>query len=141
MVLENLQTGVRVQISEDRGPQAQGCALDPHALLGAMADARERLGESVDVLLLNKFGKAEGEGSGFRSLIADAVSAAIPVVIGVPRRNLENWRAFAGELAVEIDLDRADEPESASLIKELSIALGQRRSAHAPASSQPELQD
>lgn len=119
MILENIQTGVRVQISEDRGPQAQGCILDPHALLTAMADARERLREGADVLLLNKFGKAEAEGSGFRPLIADAVASEIPVVIGVPRRNLESWRVFANDLAVEFDLDEAGDVETSSLIEAL----------------------
>lgn len=119
MILENIQTGVRVQISEDRGPQAQGCILDPHALLTAMADARERLREGADVLLLNKFGKAEAEGSGFRPLIADAVASEIPVVIGVPRRNLESWRVFANDLAVEFDLDEAGDVGTSSLIEAL----------------------
>lgn len=124
MILENVRTGVRVQISEDRGPQAQGCILDPHALLTAMADAREQLGEGADVLLLNKFGKAEAEGSGFRPLIADAVASAIPVVIGVPRRNLESWRVFANDLAMELDLDDAGDVETSSLIEVLRSAVG-----------------
>jgi len=47
----------------------------------------------------------ECEGGGLRDLIASAIDRGIPVVIGVPERNLDAWRTFAGEFAVEL-LDR-----------------------------------
>lgn len=105
MVLEDLGGGGLVAISEDRGPQAQGCALELGQLLHAMEMARPALKAGPDVVLLNKFGKAESEGGGFRDLIAEALASGAPLVIAVPFRNLENWRVFCGEYALEITQD------------------------------------
>ena len=38
-------------------------------------------------------------------LIASAIDRGIPVIIGVPDRNLEAWRSFAGEFANELPDD------------------------------------
>ena len=51
--------------------------------------------------MLNKFGKVEADGGGLVDPIAAAIDLGIPVIIGVPVRNLAAWRTFAGELAVE----------------------------------------
>jgi len=101
MRLQNLMTGGRLAISQDRGPLARGCQLDIDALLGAMEATVTELATGPDLLIINKFGKTEAKGGGFRPLIAAAVELGVPVVIGVPWRNLEPWRAFAGDLAVE----------------------------------------
>ena len=104
MVLENLATGEPLAISQDRGPEARGCALDLGQLLGGMEKVRASLAEQPDAVILNKFGKAEAEGGGFRPLIAEAIEAGLPLLIGVPWRNIESWRHFAGPLAHEISL-------------------------------------
>ena len=57
------------------------------------------------LLVLNKFGKVECSGGGLRDLVASAIDRGIPVIIGVPRRNLEVWRNFAGEFATELSDD------------------------------------
>nr|WP_256515620.1 DUF2478 domain-containing protein [Alsobacter ponti] len=104
MVLEDLATGARIRISEDRGEHARGCRLDTSELLRAAGLAADALAEGADVLVLNKYGKVEAEGGGVRPLIADAVARGVPVIVGVPRLNLESFRAFAGALAVETPL-------------------------------------
>ena len=48
------------------------------------------------LLIVNKFGKIEADGGGLREAIAEAVDLGIPVLVGVPARNLDRWRAFAG---------------------------------------------
>lgn len=100
--LEDLASGVRTIIFEERGAGARGCRLD----VGALADATARIERSLDIdpalLLLNKFGKVETEGGGLIGLIGQAIERGIPVIIGVPTRNLAAWRAFAGDLAVEL---------------------------------------
>ncbi len=121
MILENLLSGERVRISQDRGEGARGCHLDPHVLLGAMTAARAALPAGVDVLVLNKFGKSEAEGSGFRPLIADAVERGIAVVTGVSQRNLGAFRAFAGELAREIDIEAFAGAADAELLATLAL--------------------
>ncbi len=57
--------------------------------------------------MVNKFGKIEADGGGLRGAIAEAVGLGIPVLVGVPARNLDRWRAFAGPLAVELPAEPA----------------------------------
>ncbi len=105
MVLEEIASGACVPISQDRGPHARGCALDLGQLLTAMQLVRAQLDSRPDLLFLNKFGKTEAEGGGFRELIAEAIEAGIAVVIAVPWRNIESWRMFTGGEAREIVLE------------------------------------
>ena len=108
--LEDLTSGHRTALFEDRGAGASGCRLDEAALAEATARVEGSLEHAPNLLVLNKFGKVECEGGGLRDLIASAIDRGIPVVIGVPRRNLDAWRNFAGEFAVELS-DRAGEVE------------------------------
>lgn len=109
MSLEELSSGETIAISQDRGPHARGCRLDVGELLRATQLVATALEQRPDVLVLNKFGKTEAEGGGFRDLIAQAVDASVPVLIAVPYRNLDQWRAFAGNLAREVTLEGLDE--------------------------------
>lgn len=108
VVLEDLASGHRTALFEDRGSGARGCRLDQAALAEATARVEGSLEQVPQLLVLNKFGKAECEGGGLRDLIASAIDRGIPVVIGVPERNLEAWRSFAGEFAVELPDHRND---------------------------------
>lgn len=101
MIMEDLAGGATVVISQDRGTGARGCRLDVDALLQAMARARDTLDTGPDLLVVNKFGKTECEGGGLRPLIAEAIEREVPVLVAVPLGNIDGWRAFAGELAVE----------------------------------------
>ena len=102
MKLEELGSGAILQISEYRGEGSRGCRLD----LGALYDATALLLASIErrpaILILNKFGKVEAEGGGLREVLAKAIDYEIPLMVGVPLRNLEPWRAFAGDLSLEI---------------------------------------
>lgn len=105
MILEELTSGERIGISQDRGPMARGCMLDVGELLRGMALARAALETGPDLLLINKFGKTEGEGGGFRPLLAEALVRDVPVLVAVPWRNIDSWRLFAGEFSTEITLE------------------------------------
>jgi hypothetical protein len=111
MVLEELAGGDLVPISQDRGPHARGCALDVGQLLAAMQLVRTQIAARPDLVILNKFGKTEAEGGGFREVIADVIEAGLPLLIAVPWRNIEGWREFAGPLSREIVL--GDQPQDA----------------------------
>lgn len=101
VVLEDLSSGHRTSIFEDRGAGARGCRLDEAAMAEAAARIEANLENAPDLLVLNKFGKAECTGGGLLDLIANAMERKIAVVIGVPSSNLRAWRDFAGDLAVE----------------------------------------
>ena len=105
VVLEDLTTGHRTAIFEDRGADAAGCRLDEGALAEATARVEGNLEGEVDLLVLNKFGKAECDGGGLVDLMANAIDREIPSVIGVPRSNLDVWRKFAGDCAIELSDD------------------------------------
>ena len=108
VALEELTTGRRTDLFEDRGPGAQGCRLDVAALAEVNAQVTRSLDAAPQVMILNKFGKVEAEGRGLLDLIAIAIDRGIPVVIGVPIRNLEAWRKFAGGLSAEFSSDPSE---------------------------------
>ncbi len=125
MLLENIATGFRLPISEDRGPGARGCRLDEDALGRAITAAIEAISQAPDVLVLNKFGKSESEGRGFRPLIAAALDAGIPVIVPVPWRNAESWRQFAGELSGEHVLGELEVLSDSEICRRIGLVAPQ----------------
>ena len=91
-----------IRISQDLGPSARGCRLDAAALEETVAIVEERLAHGADILIVNRFGKQEAEGRGFRSAIALALSRDIPVLVGLSQLNLEAFSAFTDGLAQEL---------------------------------------
>ncbi|MCB2128297.1 MAG: DUF2478 domain-containing protein [Rhodobacteraceae bacterium] len=96
--------GASFRISQSLGQGSAGCRLDAGALeMAAIACAAE-LAKGADILILNKFGKLEAEGRGFCPVIAEAISASIPVILGVNRFNLDALLEWSGGLARELEL-------------------------------------
>ena len=108
VVLEELTTGLRTDLFENRGPGARGCRLDVAALAEVNGQVERSLDSDPEILILNKFGKVEVEGRGLLDLVAMAADRSIPVVIGVPIRNLEAWRNFTGGMSVEFTSDPSE---------------------------------
>ncbi|WP_181168133.1 DUF2478 domain-containing protein [Mesorhizobium sp. B2-4-19] len=104
MLLQDLAMGELHLISDDRGAHASGCVLNTDRLLRACETAQAGLSDRTDLLVLCKFGKAEAEGGGFRTLIAKALELSVPVLIGVPLINLSPFREFSAGFAREIDV-------------------------------------
>jgi nucleoside-triphosphatase THEP1 len=109
MLLEELASGQTISISQDRGALARGCHLDVSELLHGMELGRRALSMQPDLLMINKFGKAEGQGGGFRPLIAEALDHEVPVLAAVPWRNIDSWRMFAADLSTEIPIEHLAE--------------------------------
>lgn len=82
--------------------------------------AEAQLSSQTALLVLCKFGKAEVEGGGFRSLIAKALELSVPVLIGVPLINLLPFREFSGGLAQEIELSQLDQFTAAERLRAFS---------------------
>jgi hypothetical protein len=61
--------------------------------------------DSLDLVLLNKFGKAEADGSGLRSVIARAVELGVPVLTAVRSVYCEDWKRFHGGVATDLAPD------------------------------------
>ncbi|MBY0396106.1 MAG: DUF2478 domain-containing protein [Thermoleophilia bacterium] len=120
MDVKVLPDGPVLRISRNLGPLARGCRLDPAALeaaaglvsaglvsAGLMSAGLVSAGldDGADVLIVNKFGRHEAEGRGFRSVIAEALDLDIPVIVGVNVPNLPAFMAFAGGLAIRLPPD------------------------------------
>lgn len=126
MILEELSSGESFKISEDRGEHARACRLNVDWLLTAANTVLKALDEHPDVLIINKFGKAEAEGGGLRHLIVRAVELGVPVLVAVPCRNLDNWRSFTDGISIEVTYSEAEEDSSrihGMLIEELERRL------------------
>lgn len=96
MSLRELMSGVVVPVSEDRGAGSRGCRLDYAAFTRASQLCRQALDAGPDIMFVNKFGKLEAQGKGLREVIAEALIASIPVLIGVPHRHLAEFQSFVG---------------------------------------------
>ncbi|AGK56770.1 hypothetical protein HYPDE_25428 [Hyphomicrobium denitrificans 1NES1] len=103
--LRDVADGTLIQISQDLGRNARGCRLDP----GALAEAARRLENIVaggaDLLILNRFGRSEAEGTGLRPIIEGAILAGIPVLIAVRDEYAAAWDAFHAGMAVWLPAD------------------------------------
>ena len=54
-------------------------------------------------MIINKFGKSEAEGQGLRSVIAEAISRDVPVLVGLNAANEEAFESFSGGLAQKLE--------------------------------------
>jgi hypothetical protein len=112
-----------LRISQDLGPQARGCRLDPAALETAVGLVAAGLSSGADLLIVNKFGKHEAEGRGFRDVIAEAVAMDIPVLVGLNVLNRPAFEAFAEGTAIKLP------PEPAALmawVEEVTATANER---------------
>lgn len=94
-LLYDVETGERVSILQDLGPQSQSCRVDTAAIAHAghlIATALER---SPELLFINRFGKLEMEGKGLSAEIGAAAVAGIPTLVCVSARFLDAWRQFS----------------------------------------------
>ena len=103
-----LPDGPVIRISQRLGHLSKGCRLDPSALEQAVGLVETRLVKGADCLIINKFGRFEAEGHGFRSVIADALSRDIPVLVGLNRLNAVAFWEFSGDLAVHLPPSETD---------------------------------
>jgi len=99
MDVQVLPDGPVLRISQDLGPGSRGCRLDPEALERAVGLVGGRLAGDTGLLVVNKFGKQEAEGRGFREVIGAALSEGVPVIVGLNALNRPAFEAYAGELA------------------------------------------
>ncbi|MTH76726.1 DUF2478 domain-containing protein [Paracoccus aestuariivivens] len=103
MDLRILGDGAVIRISQSLGTCSEGCRLDTGALALAVGRAEAVLAKGADLVIVNKFGKQEAFGRGFRDFIATALAQSIPVLLSVPTEQLSDFHSFAGDMAEPID--------------------------------------
>lgn len=92
-------------ITQSLGPGSRGCRLDPQVLAESCSSLLAELDRGVDILVLNRFGKAEFEGQGFRTVIEKAFEMGIPVLVAVRDSYADAWKAFGSMFADDLPAD------------------------------------
>jgi nucleoside-triphosphatase THEP1 len=105
MSLTDLWSGEAIAIFQDLGEESQACRLDASAFARACLRVEQALAAGAAMLIINRFGKQEAQGRGFRAVVAEALSAGAPVVMGVSPANLDACEAFAGGPVARLPAD------------------------------------
>ncbi len=100
-----LPDGPVIRISQSLGTAARGCRLDPSALETAVGFVDASLDAKTELLIINKFGKHEAEGRGFRDVIANSIMHGMPVLVGLNGLNAKAFEEFSGGTAVFLSPD------------------------------------
>lgn len=98
----DIRSGEAARITQEQGKESRGCKLDPRGLASISHCITDAIDAGVDLIVINKFGRAESEGGGLLSCIAAAISAGLPVLTTVRQPYRESWHAFHGGLATEL---------------------------------------
>lgn len=98
-----LPSGETLRISQALGPEASGCRLDAPVLEEAVGLVEVAMANRAELLILNKFGKHEASGRGFRPVIGNALAAGIPVLLGLNETNRTAFREYAGEFSEPVE--------------------------------------
>jgi hypothetical protein len=121
MDLKTLGSNKTFRISQPLGNAARGCRLNPGALAECAAYLEAEL-PGANLLILNRFGKGESEGRGFRDLISAAVGQGIPVLTAIRPTYVQSWAAFGGDLACDLAMDQTTVMEWLSDMRRLQDA-------------------
>lgn len=105
MVLEELTSGRQFDISTCRVSGTKGCTLDAAALEDVAGLVSSTL-PKAELLVINRFGKQEVSGEGFRGVIESAVANDIPVIVAVKSSLGANWATFAGDDVTTLEASR-----------------------------------
>ena len=105
MTLVDLSSRGRFRISQDLGSQAEGCRLDAQGIAEFVALLDRAPDQDAELMVLNRFGRAEAEGGGLRTAFARAMEAGIPVLTAVRAPYTEAWSQFHGRLATDLPAD------------------------------------
>ncbi len=95
------------RISQPLGNGSHGCRLHPGALAECSAFLADELSQGADLLILNRFGRGESDGRGFRDLISVALGLGVPILTAVRPTYVEQWAEFGAELCCDLPMERA----------------------------------
>lgn len=83
------------------------CSLNPAVLAEASAALDRAIRSHMDLVIIEKFGEQEQQGSGLADEILRAVSEGIPTLVAVPNGVRDVWREFTGNMGDELNFDMA----------------------------------
>ena len=106
MDLTTIGSNRTFRISQALGNGSHGCRLHPGALAECSLFIEQELEQGADLLILNRFGRGESEGRGFRDLIGKAIALDVPVLTAVRPTYAEGWAAFGAGLTCDLPMER-----------------------------------
>jgi hypothetical protein len=108
MDLTTISSERMFRISQPLGNGSRGCRLHPGALAECAAFLETELHTGADLLVLNRFGRGEAEGRGFRDLICTALMLDVPVLTAVRAPYDEDWAVFSADMGCRLSQDLED---------------------------------
>lgn len=105
MWVRDVASGLTTSITQDLGKESTGCRLDPRGLAVVAGNLAAALEASPDLLVLNRFGKAEIEGGGLRNLIGEAMARGVHVLTAVRDIHAAEWAEFHQGIAADLPPD------------------------------------
>lgn len=105
IVFVDVESGARTEVSQNLGPLSHACRLDLDAVARVTAALESRIEAGLDLMVINRFGKAEIEGRGLRAAFERAFLAGIPILTVVQPEQRAGWKDFHGGLADDLPAD------------------------------------
>jgi nucleoside-triphosphatase THEP1 len=93
-------------VADAENCDAGGCRVDDQRLSELAERLTAAIGDRPDLVVINRFGRAEAEGRGLVKPIAQALKADIPVLIAVPERRFSDWIRFSDGMNVRLPCRR-----------------------------------
>ncbi|CTQ34762.1 DUF2478 domain-containing protein [Jannaschia rubra] len=106
MDLATLGSGRVFRISQPLGQGSRGCRLEPGGLARCSAFLEAEIARGADLLILNRFGRGEATGRGFRDLIGTALTLGVPVLTAVRPTYAADWAEFSAGLGRDLPMRR-----------------------------------
>jgi Protein of unknown function (DUF2478) len=130
----DLRSGQTFNIWEDRGACAVGCRLDERGLVDAEPALMAALADGIDLLIINRFGRAESLGRGLLGCFSAAIEAGVAVLTACRPPYDEAWYAYHGGSAPDLA------PEMQDII-DWALASTARSPAHLSQGQTASIQD
>lgn len=106
LCLVDVHSGQVYPITQDLGPQATGCRIDPGGFAAAAMVLRRAL-DDAELVVVNRFGRLEAEGGGLVAEMLAVMAEGVPVLTCVNVDQLAAWQRFTGGAGVLLPADPA----------------------------------
>lgn len=93
-------------VMQNRGSLSSGCRLDYSAVAEASSRIAAAITPATRIVILNRFGRAESEGNGFRSILEKCLEEGYTALCAVRSDYVADWEAFHGGLAETLPATR-----------------------------------
>lgn len=103
----DVATGDRTILNQPTKDQRQSktCSIDLSALSESSAVLRQAIADKVELLVVEKFGEQEQNGSGLLHEILTAMAEGIPTLILVPEAMTAQWDEISGGCSTHLPCD------------------------------------